>query len=102
MPRLAVVIGRRGDDDILRLPIGGGAVRRGAKVERFIAQVFLDLLIDQRRFAAVDLLYTPRRDVYRRHAVVLRQQDRVGQPHIPDPGYCYFHIFASFVYHISK
>lgn len=86
-----IVIGRRGDDYVVGAFQRDLRIERGGEVERLGHQERLQLLIQDRRLARVEHVHPLSRDVHRRHFVVLRQKDGVGQPYIAQAENCDLH-----------
>ena len=86
-----VVVGRRGDDDELRVPVGCGAVEGGGEAEGLLGEVFLDVFVLDGADAAVEHVYLLRDDVHGGDVVVLGQQGGDAQAHVAGAGNCNFH-----------
>ena len=88
---LAVVVGRRGDDHEVRIPIRRFGVQRGGQVEFLFREILLNVFVLNGRLAAVDLLHLLRDDVHGRDVVMLRQQRGDGQADIAGARDCDVH-----------
>lgn len=90
-----VVVGGRGDDDVVGADKGFVLVERGAKVERFVGEIVFDLGVDNRRLLAVDHVHLLGNDVERNDFIVLGEKDGVGETDVTGSGDGDFHGFVS-------
>ena len=98
---VGVVVGGRGDDDELRLPVGLRAVEGGGEVQLVVREVVLDLHIRDGRQAPVDEVDLPGDDVHGGHMVALGQQDGQGKPHVAGAGNGDVHCISPSLYRIA-
>ena len=96
---LGIVVGRSGYDHEVRIAVRGAAVQRRLKAEPdgppgrvHASQIFLDILVLNRRNSPVDLLHFLRNDIHRHHLAPLREQHGHTHSYVSRSGYCYLHI----------
>jgi hypothetical protein len=86
-----IVIGRRGDDDVVGTGVGIYLIHRGAKIQRLVLQVVIDLDVLDRRLLAVQHFHLLGDDVERDDFVMLGQQNGVGESDVAGAGDCDLH-----------
>lgn len=92
------VIVRRGcDDDKVGTAVSFGGVEGRTKMQVLLCQVFLDILVLDRRLLPVDRFHPFRDDIDRHDVMVLRQQRRKTHPDISRSGNCDFHILQNLI-----
>ena len=84
---LAVVVGGCSNDHKVRIGVGCLCVQRSGQIQLLLSQIFLDVIIPDRRFARVDQCDLFRQDIHRRHMMVLGKQRGNRKPHIAGPGH---------------
>ena len=95
---LAVVVGGCSDDNKVRIGVSCLCVQRSGQIQLLLSQIFLDVVIPDRRFARVDQYDLFRQDIHRRHMMVLGKQRGNRKPHIAGPGHCNLIFFHSSLY----
>ena len=88
---LAVIIGRRGDHDEIRVAVRSLRIQGRGQIQLLLSQILLYVLIPYRRLPPVDQLHLLRHDVHCRHRVVLSDEYRYGKSYVTCSCYCYFH-----------
>lgn len=79
---LRIIVGGGGDDDVVSADISFLLVECRPQIERSGFKVFLDLVIDDGGFFAVDHAHLLGDDVERNHFIVLCKQDGVGESNV--------------------
>ena len=82
-----VVVRRGRDDDQLGVRVGPAPVQGGRQVQGLLRQVLLDVLVLNRRPAAVDKVHLLRDHVHGGDMVVLGQQSSEAQTYVAGAGY---------------
>ena len=82
-----VVVGRGGYHHEIGVPVGRCPVEGRHEVKVLLRKVFLDVVVLDRGFPAVDQVHLLRDDVHRRYMVVLAQKGRDAKTHVAGPGY---------------
>ena len=77
-----IIVGWRGDDDKIRLPIRFFCIGGGCQIQLFFPQICLNLPIDDRRFSFIDQIHLFLQNIHCINFVMLCQENRVGQSHI--------------------
>ena len=95
---LAVVVGGCSNDHKVRIGVGFLCVQRSGQIQLLLSQIFLDVIIPDRRFARVDQCDLFRQDIHRRHMMVLGKQRGNRKPHIAGPGHRDLIFFHSSLY----
>ena len=85
---LRVVIRRRRNDDEIRIPVSRGPVGGCRQIQRPLREIPLNVLILNRRLPMIDLLHLLRKNVHRRHRIVLGQEGRQREPDVPGSRHC--------------
>ena len=93
-----VVVGGRGDDDVVRAFVGFFFIQCGAEVQRLVLEVVLKFFVFDGRFFTVDLLNLLGNDVEGDHFMVLREQHTVGQTYVTCSGNGDFVVHYKFNY----
>ena len=75
-----VVVGGGCDDDEISILVGRFSVERGSKVKLLLGEVFFNVIVLDRRYAAVDKVDFLRDDVYGRDVVVLAKRVAMESP----------------------
>ena len=82
-----IVVGRGRYHHEVRVPIGRRSVEGRHEVKVLLRKVFLDVVVLDRGFPAVDQVHLFGDDVHRRYMVVLAQKGRDAKTHVAGPGY---------------
>ena len=82
-----VVVGRGGYHHEIGVPVGRCPVEGRHEVKVLLRKVFLDVVILDRGFPAVDQVHLFGDDVHRRYMVVLAQKGRDAQAYVAGAGY---------------
>ena len=89
-----VVVGRGRYHHEVSVPVGRCPIKGRHEVKVLLRKVFLDVVILDRGFPAVDQVNLLRDDVHRRYMVVLAQKGRDAQAYVAGPGYGDSYVFV--------
>ena len=68
-------------------------VKSSCEVQRLLCQIFLDIIVLDRRNTVIEFLYLFCNYIYCCNMMVLRQQGCYTQTNVASTGYCYSYIF---------
>ena len=88
-----IVIGRRSDNHEIGIGIRLSPVECSPEIQFFLGEIFLYVIILNRRNAVIDFLHFLRHHIYSNHFMMLRQQSRHTKADITSTGHRNLQIF---------
>ena len=88
---LAIIVGRRCDNNKIRVLVGSFSVQRRRQVQVFLCQILFNVLVLNRRLLVIDKVNFFRDNIHCHDLMVLGQQRGNGQTDIASTCNCDFH-----------